>query len=802
MLKKGLLFFLLTLFALSSFSQKVKVVDKNTGDPIDHVMIYNLNFTRAVPTGADGIGDIADFDEKAVLYFQHPAYHEFTMPKASLTDELNIIELNEKILSIDELIISASKWEQNPENIPNKVATIKSREIKLKNPPTSADMLQESGQVFVQKSQLGGGSPMLRGFAANSVLLVVDGVRMNNAIFRSGNLQNVINIDVNALQEAEVLFGPGSVMYGSDALGGVMDFHIRESLLLNEQNLNVEGNGLVRYSTAANEKTVHADIAAGGKKIGSYTSLSYTDFDDLRAGSHRPEDFPDFGKRNQYVIHLHGIDTIMRNKDPDVQKFSGYAQYGLIQKLKYRPTGAMDINYGFYFSSTSDIPRYDRLILEDENGLPENAEWYYGPQTWLMNRVQARLYKSNPLLTEGKITLSHQFVKESRHDRAFRSDFRRSRIEKLDILTLNADFDKNFNDKHQLFYGLEMAYNYVDSEASRLNIETGSVSPASTRYPDGGSQYYFGALYGNHQWKINQNSVLNSGVRYTYTGLKAAIEDQTDLGFEFDRFSNFNGAFNGSIGLVLRPLPSTKLDFVLSSGFRAPNVDDVGKLFDSEPGHVVVPNKDLDPEYSYNGELGITQRLNGNFQVHAVGFYTRLVDAMVRRDFTFSGQDSIVYDGELKKVQALVNTGKAYIYGFSVVLQGDLSRHWGLFSSLTVTEGQDLIDDEPLRHTPPPFGRTALYYKRKNWLAELYTQYSGGRKIANMAPSERNKSHLYTSEGALGWYTLNLKASYTLGEHFNINAGVENIFDYHYRPYSSGISAPGRNFIIGLRAAF
>ena len=98
------------------------------------------------------------------------------------------------------------------------------QDVQFQNPQTTADLLSNSGEVFIQKSQQGGGSPMIRGFATNRVLIAVDEVRMNNAIFRSGNLQNVISIDPFAVENTEVLFGPGSVIYGSDAIGGVMSF--------------------------------------------------------------------------------------------------------------------------------------------------------------------------------------------------------------------------------------------------------------------------------------------------------------------------------------------------------------------------------------------------------------------------------------------------------------------------------------------------------------------------------------------------------------------------------------------------
>lgn len=172
--------------------------------------------------------------------------------------------LSEKTLG--EVIVSVNKWEQKINEVPNKITKINKLDILRNNPQTAADLLSQTGAVFVQKSQLGGGSPMIRGFATNRVLLVLDGVRMNNAIYRSGNLQNVISIDALSTETAEVIFGPGSLIYGSDAIGGVMDFHTLNAKFSASEKMLVKGSVLGRYSTANKENTIHADVNLGWKK--------------------------------------------------------------------------------------------------------------------------------------------------------------------------------------------------------------------------------------------------------------------------------------------------------------------------------------------------------------------------------------------------------------------------------------------------------------------------------------------------------------------------------------------------------
>ncbi len=758
-------------------------------EPILNVLVFSTVSVVSDQTNAKGTIDFTIFTPNDIINFQHPSYQRERFTYQDIVDKKYKIYLKERIIEIGEVVISANKWEEDKSELPNEITSINPRQIEFRNPQNAADMLESSGQVFVQKSQLGGGSPMIRGFAANAVLIVFDGIRMNNAIFRGGNLQNVIQIDPNVLKGAEVVFGPGSVIYGSDALGGVMDFHtIDPQFSTNDQPL-VFGQVFSRYSSANNEKTGHVHFNLGGKKLSSVTSITFSDYDDLKTGNNRTDEFPDFGKRPSFVQRINGQDVIVQNDDENLQKFSGFWQYNLLQKLRWRPNDFMDLEYQLYYSTSSDIPRYDRLI-EPRNGQPRSAEWYYGPQRFILNSFKWLYFRKNKLFDQSRLTLSFQDLEESRHDRGFEDPSLRHRIEDLGIFTFNLDFDKITNDTHQLFYGIEFNHNDVNSSAFEEDIDTGDLSAASTRYPDGGNTYQTFASYFSYKWSISDKLILSSGLRYSFVKLESSFEDDSFFNFPFDNLEIKNGAINGSLGLVYKPGEKTKINVLFSTGFRSPNVDDAGKVFDSEPGNVVVPNNDLKPEYTYNFELGVTKRFLEKVQLSTVLFYTILDNAIVRRDFTFNGQDSIIYDNILSKVQAEVNVGEAYIYGFSASIKSDITDHLSLFTSLTFTDGEDKVENVPLRHTTPLFGQTSLTYSAKKVKGELYFKYNGKREFEDLPPEEQSKTHLYTPNGSLAWLTANLRGSYQISSTLQINGGIENLFDKHYRPYSSGISAP------------
>lgn len=792
---------LLLFIGISMHAQTVKVIDNETLKPIHLITIRSSNSDRGALTDSSGIADISSLKNEQLLIFNHPSYRERKLSFSSLQSMQFLVQMTPSVTMLDDVVVSASKWEQNKNEVPNKIVEITAADIAFADPATVADALALSGQVFIQKSQLGGGSPIIRGFAANSVLIVVDGVRMNNAIFRSGNLQNVINLDANILQGSEVVFGPGSVMYGSDALGGVMDFHTKDPQFTNEFKTEVSGLSFVRYGSAAGEGTGHFQLNFGGPVFSSLTSVTYSNFGYLIMGNGRTDKFPDFGKRFEYIERINGVDVVTPNKNVNRQVYSGYNQTNLMQKFKWRLKNS-DLTYAGHLSTSSDIPRYDRLIQRTDQGDLKYAAWYYGPQDWQMHSMKLALFQPNKIFTEAKLTTSFQRMSESRNSRLFQDDILTKRKEKIDVFAFNGDFDKEITENQQLFYGVEFIVNDVKSEAEAVDISTDLTTPASTRYPDGGSIYNSAAIYGSYKWKITPKLILNTGLRYNYVYLDSKFVDKSFFDFPYDEIVLENNSFNGSIGLVHLPNPNSKFNFIFSTGFRSPNVDDVGKVFDSEPGNVIVPNPDLKPESTYNAEFGFTQNLNAQIKFEAVFYYSELRNAMVRRDFTFNGQDQIMYEGVLSQVQAEVNVGEAYIAGISANLLTDLGNNMTFKGSVTYTKGEDTIENIPLRHVVPIFGELSLRYDDKKFKSEFFTRFSGGIAFEDLAPSEQNKPHLYTADGALPWSTLNLRSSYNLNDYFDINLTLENILNTHYRPYSSGISAPGFNMIISLRTTF
>ncbi|MCK6608421.1 MAG: TonB-dependent receptor [Flavobacterium sp.] len=796
----GILFFG---FTTITFSQTITIKDKESGDPLESVTLASEDKKVYVVTNNKGQADVSDFVGFNKIIIQSFGYETQMVSYNQLELASFQLSLAPSLLAMDEIIVSANRWKQHTRDIPVKITSISKKDIQLQNPQTAADLLTVSGKVFMQKSQQGGGSPMIRGFATNRLLYAIDGVRMNTAIFRGGNIQNVISLDPFAIEKSEVLFGPSSVIYGSDAIGGVMSFQTLTPQFTTEEKPFVTGSAFTRYSSANNEKTGHFDVNVGWKKWASVTSISSNDFGDLKMGSHGPDEY----LRPFYVQRQNGVDVVVTNDDPLVQKPTAYFQINLMQKVRFAPNEKWDFQYGFHFSETSSYSRYDRHIRYNSSGLPRYGEFDYGPQKWIMNNLSISNMQATKMYDELSIRMAHQFFEESRISRNMNNPNRATRIEKVNAISVNADFTKKTSAKNAVFYGVEFVTNDVNSEGIDENIVTGISQTGPARYPQAKWNSY--GIYINDQYKFSEKMLLQAGLRYNQFVLNAEF-DTTFYPFPFTEAKINDGALTGSLGLVYRPTAKWVISSNVATAFRSPNVDDLGKVFDSEPGSVVVPNPDLKAEYAYNVDLNVAKLFGKNVKVDVSAYYTLLENAMVRRDFTLNGATEILYDGELSNVQAIQNAANAKVYGIQAGIEVKSASGFYFHGDLNFQKGEEELDNgekSPSRHAAPFFGIGRLGYANSKLDLQLNAQFSDEVSYDNLAEEEKGKPEIYAIDSngnpySPSWYTLNLKSMYKLTENFTVTAGLENITDQRYRPYSSGIVAPGKNFILALRAKF
>ncbi|MEM6720750.1 MAG: TonB-dependent receptor [Bacteroidota bacterium] len=799
---KGFVGIVAFIFSQVLFGQEIQVKDIVNDRNISNVNVYNADQSKGGITNARGKIDISQFSDDEKITFHHISYATIALTKQEIKENNNIVYLAKKTSELSQIVISVSKWQQDQKEIPKKVVSINSKEIIYSTPQTAADLLERSGKVFVQKSQLGGGSPMIRGFSTNRLLLSVDGVRMNNAIFRGGNVQNVISIDPFNVNNTEVILGPGSVIYGSDAIGGVMNFYTKTPRLSWSDETLISGNANLRYATANAEKTGHFDVNIGLKKWAFLTSVSYSDFDDLRMGSNGEDDY----LRPEYVTTINGQDAVVNNSNPRNQRFTGYNQLNLAQRIKLVSDDIWEFDLGLHYSTTSDYPRYDRLI-EYRNETLRYGEWFYGPQRWFMANFQTQKKGNNTYYDNVKFTNAYQRFGESRNKRLFQDPILNVTEENVDAISSSLDFEKRFNPKIKTFYGLEYVYNKVHSDGFDRNINTGEITDAAPRYPDGATWQSM-AAYASMEYKPHPKFILQSGLRYNHILIDADF-DTTFFPFPFTEANTNTGAFTGSIGFSWLP-NKWQITANIGTAFRAPNIDDIGKVFDSEPGSVIVPNPNLTPEHAYSAEFGIQKKIGNSFDLNFTAFYTLLDNALIRKDFNLNGETEIIYNGELSNVQAIQNASKVYTYGFEFGFAAKFDKWTKVTADFTIPRGEEEQADGttvPLRHVSPIFGNVHFIYKNNRLKFDVFTNFNGSINFEDLAPTERNKAYLYATDDngnpfSPSWVTFNAKSNFEINEKINVTAALENITDQRYRVYSSGISAPGRNLILSLNYNF
>ena len=816
--------FFLLLFSLKTVAQEIIVIDFVSKSPIEGAAVYNFSKKKALLTNEKGKADLSLFLDYETLYVQFYGYEtiSFVINKLGIKDSFTI-KLNQKKQTLDEVILSVGRTSAKRKQIAEKVQIINADKIKFQRPSSGADLVGLVPGVRIQKSQGGGGSPVIRGFEANRLLLVVDGVRMNNAIYRSGHLQNTITINPNNIERVEVIFGSSSVGYGSDALGGVIHYFTKSPLINSEQKISTDFS--TDFSSANNAFLNSISTEVSFKKWASLTSVSHSKYGDIRMGKNRTHGFENWGLTPYYSSNSRTkySPKPLANENNLIQKNTGYDQFDLFQKFLIKLDGQNQFILNFQYSNSSDISRYDKLVEETDGSL-RFSEWYYGPQKRFFVSPQLKFFPGKKFLNSGRITLAYQNIEESRVNRYFGSLTRNNQKEKVTVWSFNLDFKFEYQKKHSFSYGFESTYNDVLSFAfsQDLIIKNNKISgyspslPIPTRYPSQGSSYTSFAGFFNWIWDINEKVSLNAGVRLTNTYLRARWKEYYNINALLSKVNLDAAALTETIALTYRPNLKTQLNFIFSNGFRNPNIDDVGKIRESK-GNLIVPNPNLFPEYAYNSEVGITRYLEKSKNYFSLRGFTTLISRHIGRDNYIIFADTstkdlntIIYKGEELTTLANNNLGNRNLYGASVDGYFSFTQSLSVKGNLSYIRADNNKQYSPLPSISPIYGSLVLNYQKDNWLTSLRFEFSGKKNPMNYSkggedgleetPLISDNPELYN--GTPAWNDISLLSQCKLKKNINLNLGIDNILDLHYRTFASGISAPGRNLKLGINFSF
>jgi hemoglobin/transferrin/lactoferrin receptor protein len=792
---------------LITIAQEIKVLNGSDNKPLSYAKLSVDGDEKSYYTGEDGIVIVPNKWKKKEIEVRSSGFIIQKIAPNQWNKNRITISLSE-VYGYDimrKIEIVATRLRAPLSSLPSDI-------IHLNNPsslkPTNmADALERSGEVFVQKSQLGGGSPVIRGMEANRLLLVVDGVRMNTAIFRAGHLQNLLRLDPNGASNIEILSGSGSTIYGSDALGGVISVNTAAAQrALGTENSEFHSGMTFRNSSGNlqyfdQENAMNFWFNAGFRKWATRTSISFSQFGDLRQGA---ENVKLEWLNSTYSQTVSGQDAAIQNSNPLIQKRSGYSQLDVQQKAVFVSNNGAQHQLNLQFSASSNVNRFDRLSELSNPKTPAYSEWYYGPETRILASYQLDFSKERKWFDTGRIIAAYQYNKESRVSRRFGKSSRTSRFEEVNAYSINGDWSKNLA-WAKLYYGFEGYYNDVTSTASALNVLTGEESIASTRYPAGGSSVWNGAAYINAQKTLAKKIIVTAGARYTVNNLEASFGTQEFYPFPFQTAQQRNKVLCGQAGIVYTPIKKLQIRVQYSQGFRSANVDDLAKVFDSNPGTLIVPNPELLPEHTETVDGSITWNQGGRFTIQAGAFYTKLHDAIKTEKSSLQGADSVLYDGVLSEVRTASNTQKAAIYGMHARVGLQLLANLKLNLTAHYTYGSIVSDTgaSPLDHIPPFYGRISLDRTiTKNWGASAWMIFNGEKPLSLYNINGEDNLIYATPFGMPAWQTLNFSVQLNPKEYMQFSLVCENILDMNYRVFSSGISSSGRLFRIQLKYNF
>ncbi len=781
---------------LLSAQQSIKIID-DKGEGMIGVTVY-LDGIPFASTDLNGSAEV-ELNDFKTLGLSYLGYETTYFTKNQMEKLGYVLPLSPDDSIIEEVLI-VGRTNANSRDLPFNVEAIGSKDIKISQAQTSADAIAKSGSVYVQKSQMGGGSPVIRGFEANKILLVVDGVRMNNAIYRGGHLQNAITLDASILNRAELIFGPGSLLYGSDAIGGVIHFRTKNPLV---DGNKFTGAAYARYASANNENTIHANFTLSNqKKLASLTSFTFSRFGDLKTGSNRSDDFPDWGKRFEYAVRENGEDALRQNEDPNVQVGTAYNQMDVLQKVVYQQSEKLRLGLNIQYSISSNIPRYDSLS-EYRDGTLRYATWDYGPQLRFLVSPVIEYDGKNKFFDKMMINSSYQRVQESRIVRDFNDPVETTQVEDLNIYGLNVDFRRTFPNNSLIEYGGSVYSNQLTSTVTGLNVNTGSEeSGFLTRYPSDGSDMLQAGIYAHHRMDLIKDELFwNLGGRWSVQSTNFSFDRADPIAwpeFYYNGIENTNHSLVWMTGLNYQK-NNWQVKLLAGSAYRAPNVDDLAKVR-VNGNEITVPNPGLSPESTNNAEINIGYQ-SKKMKIGGTAFYSVIDDIIVRRGFNLpDGSETYEVNGDVLDVTANVNAIRGIVRGLAGHFEFDIVESLSFAANINYTLGLSIDDAEvesPLDHIPPLYGRVQLKHQVKNFENRLVMRYNGEKRIEDYGGSADNPEFALPT-GTPAWQTFNWYSSFTINSHWNVQASVENILDRHYRLFASGLSAPGRNFILSL----
>jgi hemoglobin/transferrin/lactoferrin receptor protein len=639
------------------------------------------------------------------------------------------------ILKLNEVVVTAQRRLQQNLLVPYVVNTLSRKEMDDYQFRTTPEAMMAMNGVFVQKTNHGGGSPFVRGVTGNQTLILVDGIRLNNSTFRYGPNQYLNTIDAYTINKIEVAKGTGSVQYGTDAIGGVINL-ITTNPQFSADKPFFKAKAIAKYMTGDMEKTARAEAIYSSKRFALLAGISKRNFGDIIGGDTTGKQSP-----------------------------SGYNEWAFDVKAKFLLKENIQLTVANQFLQQQHVPVYHKVQLENF------AVNEMDPQQRLLTYARVNVQGRSLLVKETEITLSFQQGIEGRNSLKNGSAALRKEKDQTKTTGITADVLSVINTRWTANSGIEIYTDKVNSSRQDINTQTSAADIKRGLYPDN-SKYGNYSLYSLHHLRFGK-WIVDGGLRFNT--FKINIADTT-LGNV--KITPSALVTNGALMYSIDKQQSVYISF--SSGYRAPNVDDMGTLGIVDFRYEV-PTANLQPEKSQHTEVGYKFQ-SKKISATVAAYYMHLSNLITR----VKAGNQIISGYPVYKKE---NTEAAFIKGIETEFNAEVTQHVYFSSGISYTYGQSLSKLEPLRRIPPFNGRVTGTYKKNKWFAT--TEFQFASKQNRLAQGDKDDNRIGVN-GTAGWHVINVFAGYKLST-FHFNIGLQNLLNKDYRTHGSGINGVGRS---------
>ncbi len=657
-----------------------------------------------------------------------------------------------QLTQLSRIQVTATRVEEDATNVPIAITIVGRNQIERTVAQTVSDLLHGEAGTYVQSTGAGQGVIIIRGLKGSEVLHLVDGFRLNNAFFRNAPSQYIALVDPLNIDQIEAVRGPMSTLYGSDAMGGVIQF-LTPDPRFNGDSWEAHADLRTRYSSADESNHSRAGFSAGRDGFAISGGVSYQDVNNLRVG---------------------GGETL---------PFTAYRQQSADLKLYFKPAPGHELTWSAQYSQQPSTQRYDALVPGFGQTNPDSAEFFYRPQERRFTQLHYRYTNPSALADQIDVRVGYQKYVDDRTSRDFGSANREIEENASTLRGVTALASKQFNDQHFVSYGIEYYGDSVDSFRQRSNIATGVVSARPSRFPDGSTMDSLAGFI-TDDWRLTERMDVVGGLRYSRFDIELPpVINGIGVKLDPDKLT-------GQVGFAYKLGEGLRLVGNLGQGFRAPNIFDLGTFGDRPSNRFNIPNPDLSPERVTSYDIGF-KYASDTLEYEAIAFTSRYKDkitSVLTGEMTASGR-------------AIVQSRNAT----SLNLNGlETGVHWqatpamNVYATATYTRGEEQFegDEYPADRIPPLFGKLGLRYAVSEDIeVEGWSVYA--TRQDRLSPRDASDARI-NPDGTAGWASLNARLRWNIDQRTSLQLSVENLADKRYREHGSGLDEPGRNVSLGI----